>query len=415
MPEIRKRDFESTERQISGQLSKMKTYEDRSAPTNSAAATSTSFGSNTCAVSFSNNFPNKTKLARSTGLKFSSRYSRHFTEADNVQKQQDTLRTLSKGIEKISCGVARGNTVIEKLLVRLLELSKETKKDAKHLNELNVPLDRIYTEFVDAISETESTVLKGLCVTTNHADVTGFNHLLQNRPLKVCLIDFEKMKYSKPMALDKNSIDDSLDKLALFQISCVIYRGEHGNFREACLSKSILPLKVNSPKLLYSIAKATGNSVVSSLYELNLKDVKSPVSLAFIGNIQAPLSSSKESVRLRSLISLQFGAETEEKYFTILLCGMTSTITELLEERLWSCLHRLSNILHIGKYVLGSGYVERMCAQRLRRCSGKFIVCSHSMQFFFLSNIKFYRDKVPKHYELLDYNTKTEPRRSKIP
>ena len=29
---------------------------------------------------------------------------------------------------------------------------------------------------------------------------------------------------------------------------------------------------------------------------------------------------------------------------------------------------------------------------------------------FFLSNIKSYRDKVLKHYDLLDYNTKTEPR-----
>ena len=28
---------------------------------------------------------------------------------------------------------------------------------------------------------------------------------------------------------------------------------------------------------------------------------------------------------------------------------------------------------------------------------------------FFLSNIKSYRDKVLKHYDLLDYNTKTEP------
>ena len=35
-------------------------------------------------------------------------------------------------------------------------------------------------------------------------------------------------------------------------------------------------------------------------------------------------------------------------------------------------------------------------------------------KIFFLSNIKFYRDKVPKHYKLLDYNTKTEPRMSKI-
>ena len=34
--------------------------------------------------------------------------------------------------------------------------------------------------------------------------------------------------------------------------------------------------------------------------------------------------------------------------------------------------------------------------------------------FFFLSNIKSYRDKVLKHYDLLDYNTKTEPRGSKI-
>ena len=33
---------------------------------------------------------------------------------------------------------------------------------------------------------------------------------------------------------------------------------------------------------------------------------------------------------------------------------------------------------------------------------------------FFLSNIKSYRDKVLKHYDLLDYNTKTEPRGSKI-
>ena len=33
---------------------------------------------------------------------------------------------------------------------------------------------------------------------------------------------------------------------------------------------------------------------------------------------------------------------------------------------------------------------------------------------FFSSNIKSYRDKVLKHYDLLDYNTKTEPRGSKI-
>ena len=33
---------------------------------------------------------------------------------------------------------------------------------------------------------------------------------------------------------------------------------------------------------------------------------------------------------------------------------------------------------------------------------------------FFLSNIKSYRDKVLKHYDLLDYNTKTEPRGGKI-
>ena len=31
-----------------------------------------------------------------------------------------------------------------------------------------------------------------------------------------------------------------------------------------------------------------------------------------------------------------------------------------------------------------------------------------------VSNIKSYRDKVLKHYDLLDYNTKTEPRGSKI-
>ena len=35
-------------------------------------------------------------------------------------------------------------------------------------------------------------------------------------------------------------------------------------------------------------------------------------------------------------------------------------------------------------------------------------------EVFFLSNIKSYRDKVLKHYDLLDYNTKAEPRRSKI-
>ena len=34
--------------------------------------------------------------------------------------------------------------------------------------------------------------------------------------------------------------------------------------------------------------------------------------------------------------------------------------------------------------------------------------------FFFLSNIKSYRDKVLKRYDLLDDNTKTEPRGSKI-
>ena len=40
---------------------------------------------------------------------------------------------------------------------------------------------------------------------------------------------------------------------------------------------------------------------------------------------------------------------------------------------------------------------------------------SATLIVFFLSIIKFYRNKAPKHYTLLDYNTKTEPRGSKIP
>ena len=319
----------------------------------------------------SNVFPDSRKVARGRALNFSSRYSRHFMESDKTQRQQEALLILSKGIKRLSCGVARGNKIVEKLLIRLLEFNK----DARRLSELKVSLDNIFIEFIDGRSEMESTVFEGLCVTANATDVGELYHMFQNQPLRVCLIDFDKTKYSKQMVSnEEGSVESSMQKLLLFQISCVIYRGERRNLTEDCLSKGIIPLRISSPKQLYSISIATGNPVVSSLNELQLKDVKMPIKLTSIGNIHEPVGRGGKSHAIKSIISLKFCTETEEKYFTILLCGMTSAMTLLLQESLWSSLNRLNNILNTGKCVIGSGRIEQRCTEKLFNDSGKFIM-----------------------------------------
>ena len=52
-------------------------------------------------------------------------------------------------------------------------------------------------------------------------------------------------------------------------------------------------------------------------------------------------------------------------------------------------------------------------ASKLELLHEEFATLPNGLVFFFLSNIKSYRDKVLKHYDLLDYNTKTEPRGAK--
>ena len=58
-------------------------------------------------------------------------------------------------------------------------------------------------------------------------------------------------------------------------------------------------------------------------------------------------------------------------------------------------------------------HFDHMEISILTYCLHFLYAVRESFFLFFLSNIKSYRDKVLKHYDLLDYNTKTEPRGSK--
>ena len=327
-------------------------------------------GSKYATSNISDESSNRRKIGHNKVLKFSSRYSRHFAEADKLQRKEEALRDLSLRIESLSYAVARGNKIVERLVVRLLELSKESRGGAVHLSEIQVPLDNVFIEFVTGKSETESTVIEGLCLNVNQANIGELSHLFENQPLKICLIDFDKMKHSKKLVSQSNSIEDYMQKLVRCQVSCVIYRGDDSGIKEGCHSKGILPLKIHTTEQLYAISKATGNPVLSSLSEMQLKDRTAPVKLSFVGQFHKQARSGKESTASRSVVSLCFLTVSEERYFTILLCGMTFGLVALLEERVWSCLHRVNNILNTGKFVYGSGCIERQCAQHLLDFSG---------------------------------------------
>ena len=321
--------------------------------------------------------------AQGRQFKFISRYSRHFADADTAQKQEHTSRTLSKCIDNLSCGVARGNKVIENVLISLLELIKESKSDAKYLSDLKVPMDNVFVEFVDGRPEIESKVFKGLCVAGDWTDLGESFHSFENKPIKVCLLDFDKSKYCKWTVTKESSLANDVQKLVRFQVSCVIYRGERKHFKEECASKGITLLKVSSIKHLNLISIATGNPVVSSLCDLELKDVNLPIRLLSVGCIYESTSRGKGPHKLRPVISVQFSNEAEDGCYTILLSGVTPTITMLLEERLLSCLNRLNNILNDEKYILGAGWIESNCMQKLINYTGKKIIFSLADKFLY--------------------------------
>ena len=361
MTEDRQRNFSEIERQL---LSKIQVDRSKSIDRNFVGRTY-------AASNISDESSNHRKIGHGKVLKFSSRYSRHFAEADNLQRKEEALRNLSNGIESLSFAVARGNKIVEQLVIRLLELGKKSRGGARNLSELQIPLDNVFVEFVTGKSETESAVIEGLCFNVNQADIGELTHLFENKSVKICLIDFDKMKHSKNFVSQSSSAEDDVQKLVRFQVSCVMYHGDDSGIKEGCHSKGIIPLRINTAEQLYAISKATGNPVLSSLSELQLKDRIAPVKLSFVGQFHEARSG-KGYTASRSVVSVCFLTVSEERYFTIVLCGMTFALVALLEERIWSCLHRLNNILNSGKFVYGSGSIERKCARHLLDFSGNF-------------------------------------------
>lgn len=345
------------------------------------------FPSNGFGSGFINN--KKTNIARGRALKFTNRYSRHLTETDAAEKQEQNQCILKKKIHIISHCVSRGNRVVKKLLIKLLELIKEAKKHVENLKGLGFTLENVFIEFIDGKSESESDIFEGICVTANSVDVQDKCHSIEHQHIKVCLVDFDKAKHCK--ATMKNEIDDSVDncvkKLKHLGIQCVIYNGDNNTFKEIRGSKEIIALKVGSIKHLYSISMATGNPIVSSIHELESEDIKMPIRLSCVGHVHEPVGRGREAHRVRPVISVQFSG-SEEKYFTVLICGVTANMSTLLEERLWTSLNRLKNIIDTGKYLTGCGWIEKKCAEKLLSYTGKMF-------------LKFQRD----YYETIHFET----------
>jgi len=138
MTEDRQRNFSEIERQL---LSKIQVDRSKSIDRNFVGRTY-------AASNISDESSNHRKIGHGKVLKFSSRYSRHFAEADNLQRKEEALRNLSNGIESLSFAVARGNKIVEQLVIRLLELGKkkqrrreELKKNSSITQKISATLD----------------------------------------------------------------------------------------------------------------------------------------------------------------------------------------------------------------------------------------------------------------------------------
>lgn len=317
--------------------------------------------------------PNEIPPSPSNVFRLAIKYSRHIAETYFTNREEQALHLLASEIKTISKGVARGNKVIEDLLIKLLELSKHSKRCVKRLVDLKLPLERIFIESLDGKADDESNVFEGICAIASNDTAEEACHLLDQRSLKVCLIDFDKARHC--VMERKNQNDSDFDrivcKLKHFQISCIIYKGESKTLQNLCMAGFIIALKVNSSKILDSLSIATGNPILSSFNELTLQDIGLPVMLSLVGNVHQSSISNKKQL-LRPVISVKI-AKSQEKYYTVLLCGTTPNTTVLLEEKFWTSIHRLNNIFKVERYLHGAGWIEKKCIEKLMCSTGKQI------------------------------------------
>lgn len=315
-----------------------------------------------------------------------TKYSRHMIKEVIAQKDEDRSAAFDDAIRKICFGVSRGNSTVANLLIRVLELNRNRETVLESLSDVAVSSDAIFTECLNGRSQCESAVYEGLCIIADSADFEYQFRTIEDKSFRVCLLDFDKLNHCKD-SCDKDfqrstknvyyenaTVDDArVRKLLHMRISCVVYKGDCGHFIENCFSCGILALKVSSYKQLEAISIATCNPVVSTVDDLEIDDVGYPVTLSVAERIIINTSKRQDRDRcLKYVVSMQF-PDLIKRFATVLCWGPSSSMAGLLEERFWSAVNRIANILKSKKFTPGCGWIERRCMQKLREDQGWFM------------------------------------------
>lgn len=309
-------------------------------------------------------------VKHSQNLRLTLKHSRHFNFHD---AQTENTQTALNDVTHIAQAVSHGCDSSMHLVLKACKLQSKNTENAQNGY---LDIQKLVTCLIPGQSEEKSSVLHGF-VTLLSVEQASVVRCLQGQALNIALVNgdlCEKYRHvgfnrlgnavhitdranMSGMSLEERWIEDALRKLHEFSIDVVLVSGTAGvKLKDRVLGTNVLVIEGVKSSVLKDFSTCTGAVPVSYVTQIDENCVGQGVTVSQLRDFSGT----------NDLVAVSI-VTASTSLVTAVISSSVSAKLQSLEDRYWSCAHRLHQALTDGKLLHGAGTTELLCIQQLHQ------------------------------------------------